>query len=148
MSLKDGKKKMSKSEASDQSRINLKDDKDMIAQKIKKAKTDSLPIPSNKSEFDLRSEAQNLINIYQSVSGNSLESILKDFGGKNFSFLKEKITEVLIDKICPIGEEIKKLLKDPKYLESVLKEGNSKANTIASSKLDKIYNEIGVLNIG
>ena len=138
---------MSKSEASDQSRINLKDDKDIIAQKIKKAKTDSLPIPLNKSELDSRAEAMNLINIYQSVSGNSLESILKDFGNKNFSFLKEKLTEVLIEKICPIGEEIKKLLKDQKYLKSVLKEGNLKANTIASSKINKIYDKIGILNI-
>ena len=147
MSLKDGKKKMSKSEASDQSRINLKDDKDIIAQKIKKAKTDSLPIPSNKSEFDSRAEAENLINIYQSVSGSSLENVLKDFGGKNFSFLKEKLTELLIEKICPIGNEINKLLKDQKYLKSVLKEGNLKANAIASNKLNKIYNKIGVLNI-
>jgi len=148
MSLKDGKKKMSKSEASDQSRINLKDDKDIIAQKIKKAKTDSLPIPSNKSEFASRAEAENLINIYQSISGGSLENVLKDFGGKNFSFLKERLTEVLIEKICPIGEEIKKLLKDQKYLKSVLKEGNLKANVIASNKLDKIYSEIGILSIG
>ena len=148
MNLKDGKKKMSKSEASDQSRINLKDDKDIIAQKIKKAKTDSLPIPSNKSEFASRAEAENLINIYQSISGGSLENVLKDFGGKNFSFLKERLTELLIEKICPIGEEIKKLLKDQKYLKSVLKEGNLKANTIANNKLNKIYNEIGILNIG
>ena len=112
---------MSKSETSDQSRINLKDDKDIIAQKIKKAKTDSLPIPSNKSEFDSRAEAENLINIYQSVSGSSLENVLKDFGGKNFSFLKEKLTELLIEKICPIGEEIKKLLKDQKYLKISVK---------------------------
>ena len=138
---------MSKSDSSDQSRINLKDDKNIIAQKIIKAKTDSLPIPSDKSEFDLRTEAENLINIYQSVSGSSLDNVLKDFGGKNFSFLKEKLTELLIDKICPIGDEIKKLLKDQKYLKSVLKEGNLKANTIASNKLNKIYNKIGILNV-
>ena len=146
MSLKDGKKKMSKSDASDQSRINLKDNQDIIAQKIKKAKTDSLPIPSDKSEFGTRTEAENLINIYQSVSESSLEDILKDFGGKNFSFLKEKLTELLIEKICPIGKEIEKLLKDQKYLKSVLKEGNLKANTIAYSKLNNIYNKIGILN--
>ena len=90
----------------------------------------------------------NLINIYKSVSGNSLDNILKDFGGKNFSFLKKQLTELLIEKICPIGDEIKKLLKDQKYLKSVLKEGNLKANTIANNKLNKIYNEIGILNIG
>ena len=148
MSLKDAKNKMSKSDFSEQSRINLKDEKDVIAQKIKKAKTDSLPIPSNKSEFYSRPEAENLLNIYSSLSGANLEKVLIEFGGKNFSSLKEKLTELLISKIWPIGVEIKKLLKDQKYLKSVLKEGNLKANTIASNKLNKIYNEIGILNIG
>ena len=76
-----------------------------------------------------------------------MENVLKDFGGKNFSFLKERLTELLIEKICPIGKEIKKLLKDQKYLKSVLREGNLKANVIAHNKLNKIYNEIGILNI-
>ena len=147
MSLKDGKNKMSKSDSSEQSRINLKDEKDVIAQKIKKAKTDSLPIPSNRSEFYSRPEAENLLNIYSSLSGANLEKILNEFEGKNFSFLKEKLTELLISKIWPIGVEIKKLLKDQKYLKSVLKEGNLKANEIAKNKLNKIYGKIGILNI-
>ena len=145
MSLKDAKNKMSKSDPSEQSRINLKDEKDVIAQKIKKAKTDSLPIPSNKSEFHSRPEAENLLNIYCSLSGTDLEKTLNKFGGKNFSFLKEKLTELLISKIWPIGIEIKKLLKDKKFLNSVLKEGNLKANSIANNNLNKIYNKVGLL---
>ena len=147
MSLKDAKNKMSKSDPSEQSRINLKDEKDVIAQKIKKAKTDSLPIPSNKSEFHSRPEAENLLNIYCSLSGSDLEKTLNEFGGKNFSFLKEKLTELLINKIWPIGVEIKKLLKDKKFLYSVLKEGNLKANSIANNNLNKIYNKVGLLKL-
>ena len=145
MSLKNANNKMSKSDPSDQSRINLKDEKDIIAQKIKKAKTDSLPIPYNKSELDLRPEAENLINIYCSLSDNNLENTLNEFGGKNFSLLKEKLTELLISKICPIGIEIKRLLKDKKFLNSALREGNLKANSIANNNLSKIYDKIGLL---
>jgi len=145
MSLKDGKNKMSKSDPSDQSRINLKDEKDIIVQKIKKAKTDSLPIPTNVEELSKRPEAQNLLNIYCSLSGSNLEKILNEFGGKNFSFLKEKLTELIIDKIWPIGVEIKKLLKDAKFLNSVLKDGSLKANLIAKNNLNKIYDKVGLL---
>ena len=145
MSLKNAKNKMSKSDPSEQSRINLKDEKDIIAQKIKKAKTDSLSVTSSKSEFNLRPEAENLLNMYCSLSNSNLEKIFTEFGGKNFSFLKEKLTELLINKICPIGNEIKKLLKDKKFLQNVLKEGNQKANLIASNNLNKIYEKVGLL---
>jgi tryptophanyl-tRNA synthetase len=145
MSLKNGKNKMSKSDPSEQSRINLKDEKDVIAQKIKKAKTDSLPIPVNKSELQSRPEAENLLSIYCSLSGDNLEKVLKEFGGKNFSFLKEKLIELLINKICPIGVEIKKLMNDEKFLLNVLKEGNLKANSIANNNLNKIYDKVGLL---
>ena len=144
MSLKDGKNKMSKSDPSDPSRINLKDDKDTIVQKIKKAKTDSLPVPSNKTDLNSRPEAENLINIYSSLSDQSLDKTLSDFGGKNFSFLKDKLTELLISKIWPLGQEIKKLLKDKKYLNSVLKEGSQKAGSIANNNLKKIYEKVGL----
>ena len=147
MSLKDAKNKMSKSDPSEQSRINLKDEKDIIAQKIKKAKTDSLPIPSNKSEFISRPEAENLLNIYCSLSGNNLEKTLNDFGGKNFSFFKTKLTELLVSKIWPIGVEIKRLLKDEKFLLSTLKEGNLKANSIAENNLNKIYSKVGLIKV-
>ena len=147
MSLKDGKNKMSKSDPSEHSRINLKDEKDVIAQKIKKAKTDSLPIPTYVEEFVQRPEAKNLLNIYCSLSGGDFKKTLNEFGGKNFSFLKEKLTELLISKICPIGVEIKKLLKDEKFLNSVLQEGNLKANLKANNNLNKIYNKIGLLRL-
>ena len=145
MSLKDAKNKMSKSDPSDQSRINLKDEKDIIAQKIKKAKTDSLPIPTQVEEFAKRPEAENLVNIYCSLSDNKIEKVLSEFGGKNFSSLKEKLTELLINKVCPIGNEIKKLLADEKFLHEVLKEGNIKADRIANNNLNKIYDKVGLL---
>ena len=102
MSLKDGSKKMSKSELSDLSRINLTDDKDMIVNKIKKAKTDPLPMPSNIKDLDKRPEAKNLIGIYSSLSGSSLEKCIEDFSGKNFSVFKENLSQVLVEKIEPI----------------------------------------------
>jgi len=111
MSLRDGKKKMSKSEESDYSRINLKDDRDLIDQKIKKAKTDTAPIPTELSELKNRHEAANLISIYASINENEVAKVLKEFGGKNFSTFKSKLSESLIERICPIGNEIKKLLK-------------------------------------
>ena len=144
MSLKDGKNKMSKSDPSDLSRINLKDDKDLISQKIKKAKTDSKPIPMKKSEFNSRPEVENLINIYCSLSDKNLDEVLTQFGGKNFSILKENLTELIIEKIWPIGQEVKKLMKDKQYLSSVLKEGSKKADSIASKNLNEIYKKVGL----
>ena len=143
MSLKDGLKKMSKSEISDQSRINLTDEKDKIISKIKRAKTDPLPIPHSIEELDLRPEAKNLIGIYSSLSGLTLENSLKEFSGKNFSDFKEKLSEVLIDKIIPISIEIKKLLNDKSYLDKILYEGSRKASEIASKKIKKIHEIVG-----
>ena len=102
MSLKDGSKKMSKSDLSDLSRINLTDEKDEIINKIKKAKTDPMPMPSNIEELEKRFEAKNLIGIYASLSGQSLEKTVKEFAGKNFSEFKENLSQVLVDKIIPI----------------------------------------------
>ena len=143
MSLKDGLKKMSKSEISDQSRINLTDEKDKIISKIKRAKTDPLPIPHSIEELDSRPEAKNLIGIYSSLSGLTLENSLKEFSGKNFSDFKEKLSEVLIDKIIPISIEIKKLLNDKNYLDKILYEGSRKASEIASKKIKKIHEIVG-----
>jgi len=143
MSLKDGSKKMSKSELSDLSRINLTDDKDQIINKIKKAKTDPLPMPSNIKELEERLEAKNLIGIYASLTNSSLEKSVQNFAGKNFSEFKENLSEVLVDKIEPISKEIKKLLKDKIYLEQILLEGVEKANLIASKKIDKIKEIVG-----
>ena len=144
MSLRDGKKKMSKSEDSDQSRINLKDDKDLIDQKIKKAKTDALPIPSDVNGLNNRYEAANLISIYASINNIKVEKVLKEFGGKNFSTFKSKLSESLIERICPIGNEMKKLLKDINYLNKILEKGSKKADLIAKNNLKEIYEIIGL----
>ena len=143
MSLKDGLKKMSKSEPSDLSRINLTDNKDDIINKIKKAKTDSLPMPSTIDGLEDRPEAKNLLGIYSSLSESTLEKSIMEFSGKNFSEFKNRLAEILVDKIIPISVEIKKLLKEKKYLEQILLEGHKKANDIASNKLKKIHELVG-----
>ena len=144
MSLRNGKKKMSKSEDSDQGRINLKDSKDLIDQKIKKAKTDAEPIPSDITGLKNRDEAANLISIYASINNIKLEKVLKEFGGKNFSTFKRKLSESLIEKICPIGDEIRKLIKDKNYLNKILQAGSKKANLIAETNIKEIYDIVGL----
>jgi tryptophanyl-tRNA synthetase len=143
MSLKDGSKKMSKSELSDLSRINLTDDKDLIINKIKKAKTDPLPMPSTPKELDERLEAKNLLGIYSSLTNSIIEKSLENFAGKNFSEFKQKLSEVLVDKIQPISSEIKKLLDDKSYLDNILLEGVERANMIASKKIKRIKEIVG-----
>ena len=143
MSLKDGSKKMSKSELSDLSRINLTDDKDAIVNKIKKAKTDPLPMPSNIEELNQRLEARNLLGIYSSLNNSSLEKTVETFSGKNFSEFKNQLSDLLVKKIEPISLEIKKLLDDQTYLDKILLEGVEKANSIASKKIDRIKEILG-----
>ena len=143
MSLKDGSKKMSKSELSDLSRINLTDKKDMIINKIKKAKTDTLPMPSNAEELNKRLEAKNLLGIYSSLINSDIEKSIKEFSGKNFSEFKEILSQVLVDKINPISREIKRLLAEESYLDKILSDGCMKANEIASKKVKKIHEIIG-----
>jgi tryptophanyl-tRNA synthetase len=143
MSLKDGSKKMSKSELSDLSRINLTDDKDLIINKIKKAKTDPLPMPNTSKELDERLEAKNLLGIYSSLTNSTLEKSVENFAGKNFSEFKQKLSEVLVDKIQPISTEIKKLLDDKSYLDNTLLEGVERANIIASKKIKRIKEIVG-----
>ena len=143
MSLKDGSKKMSKSELSDLSRINLTDNKDQIINKIKKAKTDPMPMPNGLQELDERLEAKNLLGIYASLTNTTLEKSIENFSGKNFSIFKESLSEILVNKIEPISIEIKKLLADQKYLDQILLEGVEKANLIASKKIQKIKEIVG-----
>ena len=143
MSLKDGTKKMSKSELSDLSRINLTDDKDLIINKIKKAKTDPLPLPSNVQELNKRPEAKNLLEIYSSLSDISLEKSIQTFMGKNFSEFKEQLSQVLVEKIDPISKEIKKLINEKDFLDEILLDGHKRANNIASNKIKKIHEIIG-----
>ena len=143
MSLKDGSKKMSKSELSDLSRINLTDDKDQIINKIKKAKTDPLPMPQDIKELDGRLEAKNLLGIYSSLTNSTLQNSVKNFSGKNFSEFKEQLAEELVNKIEPISNEIKKLLGHKKYLDEILLDGVEKANLIASKKIERIKEIVG-----
>ncbi len=143
MSLKDGQKKMSKSELSDLSRINLTDTKDQIVNKIKKAKTDTLPMPSGIDELRKRPEVNNLIGIYSSLSEESLEKIINTFSGKNFSEFKDSLSQSLVDCLDPISNEIKKLKDDKEYLNQILYDGSKKANEIASKKIKKIHQIVG-----
>ena len=143
MSLKDGLKKMSKSDPSDLSRINLTDTKDEIINKIKKAKTDSFPIPNEEQKLKERPEAENLLGIYSSILDQTLDETLEEFGGKNFSDLKIKLAEALSSKISPISDEIKKLINDYEYLDKILAEGAGKAEEIAGKKIVEMKKIIG-----
>jgi tryptophanyl-tRNA synthetase len=143
MSLKDGKKKMSKSDPSDLSRINLTDDKDKIINKIKKSKTDTMPMPSEEENLKNRPEVLNLLEIYSSLSDESVEKSKKEFSGKNFSVFKEKLSNLLVEKIEPISKEIKRLLSDEKNLDEILLEGAQKADKYASTKVKEMKKIIG-----
>ena len=143
MSLKDGSKKMSKSDLSDLSRINLTDNKDQIINKIKKAKTDPMPMPININELENRLEAKNLLGIYSSLTNSTLKSSIETFAGKNFSEFKEKLSDELVNRIYPISKEINKLLGDKAYLDKILLDGVEKANLISSKKIDRIKEIVG-----
>ena len=143
MSLRDGTKKMSKSDESSYSRIDLKDSADEIIKKIKKAKSDTSSIPDNLKALAEKPEALNLINIYADLSDKSLDQALNEVKGKEYSYLKNKLSEVLVEVICPIGKEITKLLQDKNFLEKVLKKGTEKARLIAERNLKEIKNVIG-----
>ena len=145
MSLRDGTKKMSKSEESDYSRINLKDNADDISKKIKKAKSDSEQIPDNLKLLENKPEALNLINIYSEISKTSLDKVLNEMSGKEYSFLKTKLAELLINEITSVGKEIKKLLNDKPYLKQVLKKGQEKASIIAEENLKNIREKVGLI---
>ena len=145
MSLRDGTKKMSKSEDSDYSRINLKDSADDIVKKIKKAKSDSDAIPGDFKLLERKPEAQNLINIYSEISNSKVDSVLKEMSGKNYSFLKDKLAELLISEICPVGKEINKLMGDKTHLKKILKKGSEKAQIIAEENLKNIREIVGLI---
>jgi len=145
MSLRDGTKKMSKSEESDYSRINLKDSPEEITKKIKKARSDSEEIPDNLKSLEKKPEALNLINIFTEISKNSLENVLNEMSGKEYSFLKTKLAELIISEIAPVGREIKKLLEDKSHLEKVLKKGKEKANIIAEENIKNIREKVGLI---
>ena len=145
MSLRDGTKKMSKSEESDYSRINLKDSADEIVKKIKKAKSDSESIPDNLKSLEKKPEALNLLNIYSEVSRINLEKALKEMAGKEYSFIKSKLADLLISEISPVGKEINKLMNDKAYLLQILKKGTEKASIKAEENLKNIREKVGLI---
>ena len=143
MSLKDGMKKMSKSDPSDLSRINLTDEKDLIVNKIKKAKTDNMPMPTIEENLEKRPEVENLLGIYSSLSNQTLDQSKKEFNGKNFSDFKDNLAELVVEKISPISLEITKLLKNEDHIDQILKEGAEKANEQSSKKVKEMKKIIG-----
>ena len=134
---------MSKSDTSELSRINLNDSSDQILNKIKKAKTDAEPLPDDESKLANRPEAENLLGIYSSLSDQTLNKTINEFAGKNFSDFKEKLANLVVDKISPISSEINKLLKDENFIDKVLRDGAAKASQIASEKIKNIKKIIG-----
>ena len=146
MSLRDGTKKMSKSDASDASRINLTDTKEEISNKIKKAKTDPHPLPSTLQELKDRPEAHNLLSIYSSLSDQNLEKVLKEFSGKGFSYFKPKLIDLAVETLNPISLEMRNLLKDTNQIDKILKNGAQKAREIAEPVLKDIKNLVGFVN--
>ena len=143
MSLKDGTKKMSKSDLSDTSRINLNDTKDKIINKIKKAKTDALEMPKDENDIKERPEVENLFGIYASLNNQKIIDSINEFKDKNFSEFKEKLSDLLVEKISPISSEIRKLQNDSKYIDDVLKQGSEKAMEISSKKVEDMKKIIG-----
>ena len=143
MSLRDGSKKMSKSDASDYSRINLTDDAEAIAQKIRKAKTDPEPLPSEEKGLEARPEADNLIGIYAALEGKSKADTLRQFGGAQFSSFKSALVDLAVAKLGPIGGEMKKLVADPAYIDSVLAEGSERASAMAAETMKAVKDIVG-----
>ena len=145
MSLRDGTKKMSKSEASEMSRINLTDDSDSIRKKIQKAKTDPFEIPSEKEELVNRPEAENLLGIYATLADQSIEKTLEQFSGSDFKKLKDDLSDILISELDPINKEIKKLLNEETYIIEILRMGSEKADDISQPILQKTREIVGFL---
>jgi tryptophanyl-tRNA synthetase len=143
MSLRDGTKKMSKSDPSDYSRINLTDDADTIAQKFRKAKTDPHPLPADAKELAARPEADNLVGIYAALSGKTPAEVLAEFGGAQFSRFKEALTVLSVEKLGPIGAEMKRIQEDAAYIDSVLKDGAARARAIASETMKHVKDIVG-----
>jgi len=146
MSLRDGSKKMSKSDASDYSRINLTDDADTIAQKVRKARTDPEPLPSEEKGLDKRPEADNLVGIYAALAERSKADVLKEFGGGQFSTFKTALADLAVAKLGPIGAEMKKLVQDPAHIDSVLGDGSQRAQAIAAETMKAVKDIVGLVH--
>jgi tryptophanyl-tRNA synthetase len=147
MSLRDGTKKMSKSDTSDYSRINMTDDADAIALKIRKAKTDPLPLPDNTKDAEARPEADNLLGIYAALSDVTREQAIERWAGKSFSEFKAGLAELSAEVLGKIGGEMRRLLADPGYIDGILKRGAERANAIAQPHLDEVFDIMGLLRV-
>ena len=145
MSLRDGTKKMSKSDTSDYSRILMTDDNDTIALKIKKAKTDSLSMPESGNNLSKRPEIENLINIYSSCSGISKNTVIEQFSSKEISYFKKELSQVIINLIQPICSEAKKLYEDKNFLNQVLSSGAIRARQISQNTISDVYKIAGMI---
>jgi tryptophanyl-tRNA synthetase len=145
MSLRDGAKKMSKSDASDYSRINLSDDADAIAQKIRKAKTDPEPLPSEEKGLEARPEADNLVGIFAALSGKPKADVLREFGGAQFSGFKSNLVDLAVAKLSPITTEMKRLSQDHAYVDSILIDGGERANVIAERTIKDVKDIVGFI---
>ena len=143
MSLRDGNSKMSKSDPSDYSRINLKDDQDTIIKKIKKSKTADTTIPISEDQINKIPEVSNLFNIFVGVTGLTKSELLSKYAGQNFSNFKSDLSDALIEKVCPIGNEVTKLMQDKKYLKQIMYEGAMKAREKSAIVLEDVYDIIG-----
>ena len=145
MSLRDGTKKMSKSDPSDYSRLTMTDDAATIEQKVKKAKTDTLPLPASAAELDGRPEAANLLGIYAALAGQSRDQVLATYGGKGFSEFKRDLAELAVAVLGPIGDEMRRLTSDTAYVDGILRRGAERAGAIASQHMAEVKDIMGLL---
>jgi tryptophanyl-tRNA synthetase len=145
MSLRDGTKKMSKSDASEYSRINLSDDADQIAQKVRKAKTDPEPLPSEEKGLEGRPEADNLVGVFAALSGRAKADVLAEFGGANFSTFKNALVDVAVAKLAPITAQMRRIREDESYIDGVLRDGSERARAIARENMNAVKDIVGFL---
>ena len=146
MSLRDGSKKMSKSDPSDMSRINMSDDADAIAKKIRKAKTDPEPLPETLKGLEARPEARNLVEIYAALSGQSPEAVIAEFAGQQFGAFKPRLVDVAVERIAPISAEMRRHTADPAEIDRTLAKGAERARAIAGPILERTYDIVGMVN--
>jgi tryptophanyl-tRNA synthetase len=146
MSLRDGTKKMSKSDESDMSRINLTDDADAIANKIRRAKTDPNPLPASKDELAGRPEAENLLNIYAALADQDRDAVIAQFAGQQFSGFKNQLADLTVARLSPIAAEMRRLLADPAEIDRILKDGASRARAIATPIMDEVKKRVGFIS--
>jgi tryptophanyl-tRNA synthetase len=146
MSLRDGSKKMSKSDPSDLSRINLTDDADAIAKKIKKAKTDPEPLPSEIAGLKDRPEAENLVGIYAALADTTKEKVIAEFGGRQFSVFKPALADLAVEKLAPLASEMRRLMADPAHIDGVLRDGGERAGVLAEATMKTVRRIVGLLD--